>query len=110
MLANIAHELVRHESAVLYSRMFLKTYPRNADMLTILSVSLIELGQKSDALEALEKLKNIDPYNPRVREMKDKLELELELAATFSAKEQTPKNYEVDDLESPKMPSTPPKN
>jgi hypothetical protein len=81
--------------------MFLKTYPRNADMLTILSVSLIELGQKSDALEALEKLKNIDPYNPRVREMKDKLELELELAATF---------YEVDDLESPKTPLTPPKN
>jgi hypothetical protein len=90
--------------------MFLKTYPRNADMLTILSVSLIELGQKSDALEALEKLKNIDPYNPRVREMKDKLELELELAATFSVKEQAQKNYEVDDLESPKTPLTPPKN
>jgi tetratricopeptide (TPR) repeat protein len=110
MLANIAHELARHESAVLYSRMFLKTYPRNADMLTILSVSLIELGQKSEALEALEKLKNIDPYNPRVREMKDKLELELELAATFAAKEQVVKNHEVDDLESPKAPLTPPKN
>ncbi len=42
MLANIAHELGRHDNAIEYSRLFLKSYPRNADMLTVLSVSLIE--------------------------------------------------------------------
>lgn len=83
MLANIAHELGRHEQAIEYSKLFLKSYPRNADMLTVLSVSLIERGQKEEALEALSKLKNLDPYNPRVREMKEKLELELELSQKF---------------------------
>lgn len=34
-------------------------------------------------MEVLTKLKNLDPYNPRIREMKDKLELELELAQKF---------------------------
>ena len=97
MLANIAHELARHEAAAQYAKMFLKTYPRNADMLTVLAVSQIELGEKSDALETLEKLKNLDPYNPRVREMKDKLELELELARTFEAS--VPKSTEVPDIE-----------
>jgi Tfp pilus assembly protein PilF len=97
MLANIAHELARHEAAAQYAKMFLKNHPRHADMLTVLSVSLIELGHKSEALEALEKLKNIDPYNPRVREMKDKLELELELAKTFVSP--APATHEVDDIE-----------
>lgn len=83
MLANIAHELGRHEQAIEYSKMFLKSYPRNADMLTVLSVSLIERGQKEEALDALGKLKNLDPYNPRVREMKEKLELEIELSQKF---------------------------
>lgn len=85
MLANIAYELGRHEQAIEYSKMFLKAYPRNADMLTVLSVSLIELGKKEEALDALGKLKNLDPYNPRVREMKEKLELEIELGQKFAA-------------------------
>lgn len=85
MLANIAHELGRHEQAIEYARLFLKSYPRNADMLTVLSVSLIERGQKEDALESLAKLKNLDPYNPRVREMKEKIELEVELSKKFAA-------------------------
>lgn len=84
MLANIAHELGRHDNAIEYSRLFLKSYPRNADMLTVLSVSLIERWQKQEALESLTKLKNLDPYNPRVREMKEKLELELELGKQFA--------------------------
>ena len=84
MLANIAYELGRHEQAIEYSKMFLKAYPRNADMLTVLSVSLIELGKKEEALDALGKLKNLDPYNPRVREMKEKLELEIELGQKFA--------------------------
>ena len=54
-------------------------------MLTVLSVSLIERGQKEDALESLVKLKNLDPYNPRVREMKEKIELEVELSKKFAA-------------------------
>jgi tetratricopeptide (TPR) repeat protein len=88
MLANIAHELGRHEQAIEYSRLFLKSYPRNADMLTVLSVSLIDRGQKEEALESLSKLKNLDPYNPRVREMKEKLELELELGKKFATEDQ----------------------
>lgn len=42
MLANIAHELGRHEQAVEHARMFLRMHPRNADILTVLAVSLIE--------------------------------------------------------------------
>ncbi len=99
MLANIAHELGRHDAVVLYAKMFLKSYPRNADILTVLAVSQIELALKPEALETLEKLKNLDPYNPRVREMKDKLELELELAKTFVPP--VAKNTSVLDLEVP---------
>jgi tetratricopeptide (TPR) repeat protein len=83
MLANIAHELGKHDSAVEHAKMFLRKHPRNADMLTVLSVSLIHLERKVEALEALEKLKLLDPYNPRIREMKEKLELELELSEKF---------------------------
>jgi tetratricopeptide (TPR) repeat protein len=85
MLANIAHELGRHDKAIEYSKLFLKSYPRNVDMLTVLSASLIANGQKEEALDTLAKLKNLDPYNPRVREMKEKLELELELSRKFEA-------------------------
>lgn len=87
MIANIAHELGRHDSAVEHARLFLKRYPRHADMLTVLSVSLIHLNKKIEALETLEKLKQLDPYNPRIREMKEKLELELELAKQFIPEE-----------------------
>jgi tetratricopeptide (TPR) repeat protein len=87
MLANLAHELGRHEECVEYSRQFLKSHPRNADMLSILVVSLVALGRKEEALESIEKLKNLDPYNPRIREMKDKLELEIELAKKFESPE-----------------------
>ncbi len=93
MLANIAHELGRHEPAIEHAKLFLKSHPRNADILTVLSVSLIHLERKEEALEALEKLKNLDPYNPRVREMKEKIELELELAKKFESNDHLgPKN------------------
>lgn len=94
MLANIAHELGKHESAIEHAKIFLKKHPRNEDMLTVLSVSLIHLERKSEALETLEKLKLLDPYNPRIREMKEKLELELELSQKFvpPAQDQHSKN------------------
>lgn len=87
MLANLAHELGRFEESAEYAKQFLKAHPRNADILSVLAVSLIALERKEEALETIEKLKNLDPYNPRIREMKDKLELELELAKKFESPE-----------------------
>lgn len=87
MLANLAHELKRFEESAEYAKQFLKAHPRNADILSVLAVSLIALERKEEALETIEKLKNLDPYNPRIREMKDKLELELELAKKFESPE-----------------------
>ncbi len=83
MLAHIAHELSRHEEAIEYAKVFLRSSPKNVDILSILSASLVSLDRKTEALEVFEKLKTIDPYNPRIREMKEKVELELELAGKF---------------------------
>lgn len=83
MLTNLSYELKRYEDAVTYARQFLRMHPHSGDILSILASSLIALGKREEALEAIAKLKNLDPYNPRIREMKEKIELEIELAKQF---------------------------
>ncbi len=85
MLANLAFELKKYDEVVMYARQFLKNHPHSTDILSLLAFSLITLSRREEALEIIAKLKNLDPYNPRIREMKEKIELELELSKQFES-------------------------
>lgn len=83
MLANLAYQLERFPDALAYSKEYVKRHPRNIEMLNIVASCQINLGERRDALETLEKLRIIDPYNARVREFSQKLAIELELEGNF---------------------------
>ena len=54
-------------------------------MLSLLASSYSALGEKTEALAALEKLKVIEPYNTKIRDLAEKIRLEIELAGSFAA-------------------------
>ncbi len=83
MLANLAYQLGRHEDVETYAREYLKKHPRNAEMLNLLASSQASLGKRHEAIETLEKLRVIDPYNVKIREFAEKLATEIELEKNF---------------------------
>jgi len=87
MLANLGFELERFEESKQYAKMFLKKYPRNYDMLHLLAVSLMHLEEREEALDILKKIKTIDPYNSKIQDMIDKVNLEIEMQKNFEPDE-----------------------
>jgi len=87
MLANLGFELERFEESKQYAKMFLKKYPRNYDMLHLLAVSLMHLEEREEALDILKKIKTIDPYNSKIQDMIDKVNLEIEMQKNFEPEE-----------------------
>ncbi len=83
MLANLAYQLERYEEARNSAKEYLKKHPRNVEMLNLLASSQANLGERKEALETLEKLRVIDPYNSKIREFAEKIALELELEGNF---------------------------
>lgn len=83
MLANLAYQLERYEEARNSAKEYLRNHPRNVEMLNLLAFSQANLGERREALETLDKLRVIDPYNAKIREFAEKIALELELEGNF---------------------------
>ncbi len=85
MLANIARELEDFSDVYQYSRQYLKNWPMDKDMLSLLSESQIILGKRKEAIETLVKLKNLSPYDAaEIQQYIDKLITEEEMSKNFS--------------------------
>lgn len=63
ILANLAREKNDMSDTYHYSRLYLKKWPMDKDMLALLSESQIILGKRKEAIETLTKLKNLSPYD-----------------------------------------------
>lgn len=88
MLANIARELEDFSDVYQYSRLYLKNWPKDKDMLSLLSESQILLGKRKEAIETLIKLKNLSPYDAaEIQEYIDKLVMEEERSKHFVQEE-----------------------
>ncbi|MFB0964770.1 MAG: tetratricopeptide repeat protein [Patescibacteria group bacterium] len=87
MLANLAYQLERFEEARNSAKEYLRNHPRNVEMLNLLAFSQANLGERREALETLDKLRVIDPYNAKIREFAEKIALELELEGNFGNNE-----------------------
>lgn len=84
MLANLGYQLGYYEDALFYSQKFLKFFPKNFDILYVSALSLIQLKQRFEALEALKKLRQLEPYNKNISDLIAKMEMEMELQKNFS--------------------------
>lgn len=84
MLANLGHHLSYFEDSLEFAKKYLKDNPRNMDMLYLQAMNYVNLSRRNDALEMLKKVKIIEPYNVKVNELIDKLNIELELEKNFS--------------------------
>lgn len=70
-----------------YSRLYLKKWPMDKDMLALLSESQIILGKRKEAIETLTKLKNLSPYEAaEISEYIEKLRAE-EMARNIHTEE-----------------------
>lgn len=87
MLANLGLELEHHRESNEYAKLFLRKFPRHVDMLQLVAINCIHLGDRREAIDHLQKIRTIEPYNAKVNEMIKKLELELELEKNFSGEE-----------------------
>lgn len=87
MLANLAYQLERYEETRNSAKEYLRNHPRNVEMLNLLAFSQANLGERREALETLDKLRVIDPYNAKIREFAEKIALELELEGNFGNNE-----------------------
>ena len=83
MLANICHKLGKIDESIEHARAFLRKYPLNAEMLYLLAVNYINVERRRDALETLEKLRSLDPYNTAILQFIEKTKIELEMEAHF---------------------------
>lgn len=84
MLCNLAHHLWNYEESKDYSKFYLKKYPKNIDILYLQALNLINLWDRSSALEFLQKVRQLEPYNVKVNDMIEKIKLELELENNFT--------------------------
>ena len=84
MLCNLAHHLWNYEDSKHYSKIFLKKSPNNIDILYLQSLNLINLNDRKGALEFLQKVRQLEPYNVKVNELVEKVKLEIELEKNFN--------------------------
>jgi tetratricopeptide (TPR) repeat protein len=85
MCSHLSLQLECFDACKCHSKLYLKQNPNNAEILKLLSDSLLILEEKIEALEILKKLKQLEPYNTQIRELIDKLETEFQLAHNFSS-------------------------
>lgn len=85
MLANIARELEDFSDVYQYARRYLKNWPMDKDMISLLSEAQIMLGKRKEAIESLIKLKNLSPYEANeIQQYIDKLVTEEEILKNSS--------------------------
>lgn len=82
-IAHLASELGETEETYEYARFYIKQYPKNPEILWLLSQSQVTLGKRKDAIETLIKLKNLTPYNQEIVDLIGKLVTEEEMAGNF---------------------------
>lgn len=82
-IAHLQFELKNYEEAREAAKFVLRGHPRNTDMLMIVAESSIALSDKVSALEAYEKLINLNPYDGEVAAIIARLRLEIELSNNF---------------------------
>lgn len=88
MLANLAHQLGHSTESNEYARLYLKKHPHNIDMLYLVAVNAMDLGLRDEALEALKKVRTFEPYNQKINDQIEKIDLELELERNFQVPEE----------------------
>ncbi|GAB0174537.1 MAG: hypothetical protein HHAS10_04160 [Candidatus Altimarinota bacterium] len=86
-LSHIASELGLTDDVYAYSKLYLKQYPKNPEILWLYSQSQITKGERRGAIETLIKLKNLTPYNQEIIDLISKLVTEDELAGNFGEKQ-----------------------
>ncbi len=82
-LAHLASELGETDEMYGYARSYDNQYPKNPEILWLLSQSLITRGSRREAIEILIKLKNLTPYNKEIMDLIQKLVVEEEMAGNF---------------------------
>ncbi len=87
MLANLGHQLGLHRESNMYAQIFLKKNPHNTDMLYLVSINHINMEERLPGLDALKKIRAIDPYNSKIQDLIKKVELELEMEKNFKIEE-----------------------
>lgn len=83
MLANLWHHLWYFEDSKVFAKKFLKNNPRNIDILYLQALNYMNLHERLNALEMLNKVKTLEPYNVKVNELIEKVGLEIELEKNF---------------------------
>lgn len=82
-LTHLASELWEIDDTYEYARSYTKQYPKNPEILWLLSQSQIATGRRKDAIETLIKLKNLTPYSQEIVDLIGKLVTEEEMAGNF---------------------------
>ena len=82
-LTHLASELGETEDTYEYARSYIKQYPKNPEILWLLSQSQISTGRRKEAIETLIKLKNLTPYSQEIVDLIGKLVTEEEMAGNF---------------------------
>ncbi|MDD2486844.1 MAG: hypothetical protein PHS92_00535 [Candidatus Gracilibacteria bacterium] len=83
MLANLSHHLSYFDDSKAHAKKFLKNNPRSIDIIYLQALNHINLSERQEALEMLNKVKQLEPYNSKVLDLIEKLKLELELEKNF---------------------------
>ncbi|MBS9784084.1 tetratricopeptide repeat protein [Candidatus Gracilibacteria bacterium] len=86
VLSHLSYELKDMENLYRFTRLYLKQWPKNKEILDLEAKAQIHLGKRKDAIETLIKLKTLSPYNTNeIQEMIEKLVAEEEMNQHFNA-------------------------
>ena len=83
IITHLASELWLNKEKYDLAKRYLKQWPNNPEILSLLAQSEIILGLRQDAIKTLIKLKNLTPYNGEIMETVQKLMMEEEMAGNF---------------------------
>lgn len=83
ILSHLCHEMNDASEGHIYMKKYLKQWPNNPEILSLMGQAEIELGKRKDAIETLKRLKNLTPYNEEITATLQKLMMEEELAGNF---------------------------
>jgi tetratricopeptide (TPR) repeat protein len=83
IITHLASELRFDQEKYDLAKRYLKRWPNNPEVISLLAQSEILLGLRQDAIQTLIKLKNLTPYNWEIMETIQKLIMEEEMAGNF---------------------------
>jgi tetratricopeptide (TPR) repeat protein len=83
IITHLASELGFDQEKYDLAKRYLKRWPNNPEVISLLAQSEILLGLRQDAIQTLIKLKNLTPYNWEIMETIQKLIMEEEMAGNF---------------------------